>query len=394
MRRGQNMISAHRQNQQLILRNILQRPGIARQTLSEFIGLTPASITNLTGSLLRGGWIAEEGQAAGPRTVGRPSIGIRIATGTHYMGAVYLQRRRISVGLAELDGTAVVRFDDELEDRPDPRQTVQRMGMMLEAAIRKVRPPHLLGVGVGASGIVDYPAAVIRVAPRYGWSNVPLGEWLGKVLKVPVVVDNNTRGMALAEQLLSPHREVRWLAFLYIGRGMAAGVWADGRIYRGSRGIGGEVGHTTVFADGERCWCGNRGCLELYLSEDTIRARTGVSEDTPIEQAIEQAPSALREEIVHLVTTALVNLDNIYNPEVVVLGGWVDRAWPILREAVTDELSARTTYWPHPVRVVASSFGEGIGLTGAAVIGLGQLVYGVGEDDWRPPASLPREWSL
>ncbi len=382
------MISAHRQNRRLVLRSVLQRPGITRQALAQHTGLTAASITNIIGTLIHEGWVREDGHVDGSRTVGRPATGLRIATKTHYIAAVHLQWRLVSVGLAQLDGTLVTTIQDELDEYPDPRGTVQQIGSLLDRIIRQVAPPHLLGVGVGASGIVDYPTAAIQVAPRYGWVNVRLGEWLGESLQYPVALDNNARGMALAEYLLGAHRQARWLAFLYIGRGMGAGIWADGRIYRGARGIAGEIGHTTIVREGEQCWCNNRGCLELYLGEDSLRRQPWAAAKTPIEQALKDAPNGVREEMVDLLATALVNLDNSYNPEVIVVGGWIARAWSILREAVMDQLSARTAHWPHPIRVVSTSFGEDIGLTGAAAIGLGQLVYGVGEEDWQPPAFL------
>ncbi len=384
MKQGQNIASAHRLNQRLVLRTILMRRGIARQNLAQITGLTPATITNITARLITGKWIAEEGQISHPGAVGRRSIGLGIASGTHYVAAVHLQRRVVSVGLAELDGSLVATAVDDLEAEPDPRRTVDQVQRLLAAIIDQVQPPHLLGVGVGASGIVDYDTATIQIAPSYGWANVALGEWLAEAMKVPVVLDNNARGMALAEHLLGSHRDARWLVFLYVGRGMAAGIWADGRIYRGIHGFAGEVGHTTVVPEGDLCWCKNRGCLEIYLSEDTLRRNCGASEQTSVTEVFRDASTAVRRELVHQMATALINVNHNHNPEVIVLGGWVDKVWPMLRDPVMEEVAKRTAYWPRPLRVVSSSFGENIGLIGAAAIGLGQLVYGVGKDDGEP----------
>ncbi len=388
MKRGQNMMSARRTNRQLVLRHIMLRPGIARQTLAELTGLTPASITNITGVLLKDHWIVEEGPGSGPRSVGRPSIGLKVASGTHLMAAVHLQRRLVTVGLAELDGTLVVTEQDALEERPDPRRSVGQVKQLLAEIVRRVRPPHVLGVGIGASGIVDYARATIRVSPHYGWANVPFGAWLAEAVGLPVVMDNNVRGMALAEHLMGSHRDAWWLAFLYVGQGIAAGIWADGRVYRGARGIAGEIGHTTVVPDGEPCWCENRGCLERYLSEEALRRQCGSEWSTPIDEMLAAAPARVQEQTAHLLAIALTNLENTYDPDVIVLGGWVDKVWPMVRDHVMDKFAARTAHWPYPpVRVVPSSFGDDIGLIGSAAIGLGQLVYGMGEEDWQPLAS-------
>lgn len=90
--------------------------------------------------------------------------------------------------------------------------------------------------------------------------------------------------------------------------------------------------------------------------------------------------------MVHLVVTAVVNLINTYNPEVIVLGGWIDQAWGALGADVMEQVNQRTKFWPSSVRVVHSSFGSEIGLVGAAAVGLGQMAYGVGDDEWHPGA--------
>lgn len=382
MVRGQNMVSAHRQNRTLILRSILQQPGLSRANLSELTGLTPASITNITAALLKGGWIVEDGYTDQPRGVGRPSIGVRVSRGRHYVGAVHVQRRLLSVGLVELDGTVRAQLQAELDDHPDPKATAQRIVELFGEVVRQVVPPKLVGVGVGASGIIDYPRSAIRTAARYGWTNVPLGAWVSQALGVPVVVDNNARGMALAEHLMGRERRARWLVFLYAGQGTAAGIWTDGDVLRGAQGVAGEIGHTTLDVNGARCWCGNIGCLELALSESAIRQVLGGSSTESMAAMFAKAGRTQQAQVEHVVASALVLLINAYNPDVIVVGGWVDQMWGTMGGAVLRDVNQRTQFWPHSARIVPSSFGGEIGLVGAATIGLGQLVYGVGDDDW------------
>lgn len=271
MLRGQNMASAHRQNRSLVFRTILQEPGSSRAKIAEMTRLTPASITNITARLLRDGWVMEDPEMRFPRTVGRTSIGIRVSRGRHYIGAAHLQRRLVSVGLVELDGTIRAQIQESLEERPDPVDVANRIAKLFHQVRAQVTPRHVIGVGVGASGLVDYLTSTIRMAPRYGWFDVRLGAWLHERLGLPITVDNNARGMALAEHLMGRERRTRWMVFFYAGQGTAAGVWVDDKMSRGAQGIAGEVGHTSVDLDGAECWCGNRGCLELYLGEQEIR---------------------------------------------------------------------------------------------------------------------------
>lgn len=383
MLRGQNMTSAHRQNRSLVFRTILQRPGSSRSNLAEYTGLTAASITNITARLLQDGWIIEDPDVHFPRTIGRPSIGMRVSRGRHYVGAVHLQRRLVSVGLVELDGTIRAQMQETLEEKPDPLVVADLIASLFRKVQAQVGPRHVMGIGVGASGLVDYPASTIRMAPRYGWFDVPLGTWLYGRLGLPITVDNNARGMALAEHLIGRERRARWMVFLYAGQGTAAGIWADGKMSRGANGIAGEVGHTSVDLHGEECWCGNRGCLELYLGEQEIRQHLHAGNAESISSALINASHERREWVEHLVATAIVTLINAYNPDVIVVGGWIDQAWGTLGTPVMERVRQRTKFWPSSVRVGQSSFGAEIGLVGAAAIGLGQMAYGVGDDEWQ-----------
>lgn len=378
---GQNMASTHRRNRSLVFRIILQRPGLSRANLAEITGLTPASITHITADMLRDGWITEDPRVRPAGTVGRPSIGVRVSRGRHYIGAVHLQRRLVSVALVELDGTIRAQVQETLDEQPDPPATVDLIARLLREVQRQVSPNHVIGVGVGATGLVDYLTSTIRMAPAFGWFDVRLGEWLRERLGLPITVDNNTRGMALAEHLMGSERQARWIVFLYAGQGTAAGVWAGDRMSRGAHGIAGEVGHTTVDLNGEECWCGNRGCLELYLGEQEIRRHLQTSGNEHISFSLMKAPEERREWVERLVVTALVNIVNAYNPEVIVVGGWIDQAWGILGAGVMEQVRRRTKFWPSAVRVVQSSFGSEIGLVGAAAVGLGQMAYGAGEDE-------------
>ena len=124
------------------------------------------------------------------------------------------------------------------------------------------------GIGVGAPGPVDVEAGRVgEPAPHAGdLVGQPIGARLTTRFGVPVVVDNDVNALALAEWRFGADRGVRSLVVLAPGTGFGSGIVLDGRLIRGARGFGAELGHVPVKFDGPPCWCGGRGCLALYAS--------------------------------------------------------------------------------------------------------------------------------
>ena len=138
-------------------------------------------------------------------------------------------------------------------------------------AASQVERDRILGVGVGASGLIDFQSGINVLAPNLNWRNVPLKDYLCAALNLPVVVDNNARVMALGESNFGAGRDVNSLVFVYGRIGVGAGLTFQGQVYRGSSMGAGEIGHTIMLLQGgEPCRCGNSGCLETLVSEVAI----------------------------------------------------------------------------------------------------------------------------
>ncbi len=379
---GINISSAHRQNRALILRLILQNPEISRAKLAERTRLTPASISNITHRLMEDRWIEETGTLDSIGSAGRKSIGLCIRPDYYRILAIHMHRQGVSVGLCRLNGTIAAESElswDEAEF-PRPSQLAEDIARMVSALVAEpLQAQSVLGISVGSLGIVDAERGMVYASWPYQWENIDWGNTLHRLTGYPVIIDNNARGMALAEILFGPHTTTSWLAFLYAGWGTGLGVIANGAIFRGSRGVGGELGHVSINWQGDQCWCGNRGCLEVYLNQQRILSLLGVSRPENIPSALSQISSEIRKELEEILATALVSLVNIYNPSTIVVGGWLDQAWPILESSVMKLVRERIRYWQTPlVQVVPSSFGPAVGLLGASAIGLEEWVYGHG----------------
>jgi predicted NBD/HSP70 family sugar kinase len=205
---------------------------------------------------------------------------------------------------------------------------------------------RLLGLGVGVAGVIDARQGIVLFCPNLpGWEDVPLAALLREELGCEVRVDDGVRCMALAEKRGGLGRDLETFLYLYIGRGVGAGILLDGRFYRGRNGLSGEFGHITIRESGPLCNCGNRGCLEALVSVDAILASVrgllasnvysslrGKADEGPgltlpdIGEAAE-AGDKLANMVVHgvgeSIGTGIADLVNIFDPGVVILGGEV-----------------------------------------------------------------------
>jgi len=214
-------------------------------------------------------------------------------------------------------------------------------------------------------------------------------------LGLPVVVDNDANGAALAEQRYGAARGASHVAMLTLGTGIGGGLVLAGELYRGSTGAGAELGHMTVDLDGPPCrsGCPNRGCLETVASGRAIgeagveiarrrtdsalgRAAAAGEEVTGalVTELAHDGDSAAREAIEQVgerLGAGLVNLVNVFNPEVVVIGGGAVAAGDLLlgpARAILAERGLRPNR--DQVRVVPAHFGPEAGMLGAALLAL------------------------
>ena len=249
------------------------------------------------------------------------------------------------------------------------------------------------GVGIGAPGAVDTQEGRVIFAPNLGWENLPLKKSLEKQLEVPVFVENDcklhTLGVFEAELKAKP----KHLLGIFLGTGIGAGIIIDGKPYTGINGTAGEVGHMVIDINGPECGCGNRGCFEALasrraifrniqsavkkgqktlltdmLGDDLVDLRSGDLRkairrgDKFVEKVIDQAAE--------YTGIAVGNLMNIFNPEVIVIGGGVveqleHEMLPIIEKVARKNALPGTS---KGVQIVATRLGDDAGITGGAVL--------------------------
>jgi predicted NBD/HSP70 family sugar kinase len=249
--------------------------------------------------------------------------------------------------------------------------------------------PRLIGMGVGASGLVDVHAGVNLIAPNLKWRNVPIPQLLGDHCGLPVAVDNNVRCMALSESMYGAGQNVRALAFVYARIGVGAGLVVDGHVYHGAGYGAGEIGHWVV-SDRHGDDSGPPLTLEDLISEREIVKRAEALDPKPLAnaarpiQAIFQAARDghqryrhLLDEVAYFTGVALANLVDVLNPELILLGGLLEEGYDLLHDPIADTMR-RFAFagLGKQVEISPATFGAHSGEIGAAVLAFDEFFYG------------------
>ncbi len=310
--------------------------------------------------------------------------------------AVDLGGTKAFVGVVARDGTIAHRealLSRDLRDQPsallDRLADGVRAAMQAEAA----DPDHVAAVGLCVPGPLDPTRSVVSVAPNLGWYDVAVREELERRLPgMAVFVENDVRAVALSEHLLGAGRGYDSMLAVFVGSGVGGGLIVRGRLYHGSHGGAGEIGHVVIQAGGPLCGCGRRGDLEAMAARDAVARyvkqavargqRTVLTELLPagldtltsrdLAAAIDRndgvAIRAARRSA-RYVGLAIGSVVNLLDPGIVVVGGgiaeafgqrYVDTAALVAREQILSD-SARD------LPIVAAQLGSDAGLLGAAL---------------------------
>jgi glucokinase len=247
----------------------------------------------------------------------------------------------------------------------------------------------IAAVGISCGGPLDADAGVL-VNPLHlpGWIDVPIVQLAEAEFGLPATLENDATLAALAEQRHGAARGAAAMIYLTISTGIGGGAVIDGRLYRGAAGNGGEFGHLTVVRGGRACLCGRTGCLEAYASGTSIGARadeliaagsvpTSLSAPATAQQVAAAAAAgdplatAVWDETVELLGQAVTDFVNIFEPEVVVLGGGVTRAGAQLLDPVA-RIVHDTAMRPAAaaVRVSLAALGDAVCVVGAGELAL------------------------
>jgi len=232
------------------------------------------------------------------------------------------------------------------------------------------------GIGLASAGIIDMGRGVVTASPNIPeFQDLPIRERIEKRFGLPTLLLNDASAAALGEHTFGAGRGFHHLLYLTISTGIGGGIIADDRLYLGAQGAAGEVGHQVIEAKGPRCHCGSRGCLEALASgwaiarEAKRRLKKRMTAEMVHRAALEGDPLAREviERAGEYLGIGLANLVNLFNPELLILGGGVANMGELLLGPAERALRQRAFALPAGiVKMVPPALGDDPGLLGVA----------------------------
>ena len=303
----------------------------------------------------------------------------------------------VRMGIVTPDGRILKKIEYPTDMSRGSLDMMERLASRLRDFIReeseKGQPE--IRVGVGIAGPVDQKRGVLIAPPNLpDLHGFPLREFLQKEISFPIVIENDANAFTLGEGWMGAARGSLHYCGITLGTGVGGGIVIGGEIVRGADGLGGEVGHMVLNPDGPLCGCGGRGCLEVYASSsgicrmalegiergkgEWILKQSGdghgkVTSEGVFEAARKGDCTALEifSEMGRYLGLGLVNLANLFNPEKIVIGGKVSRAWDYFIESAKAVVQQRALRGQRErVEIVRAECGDDAGVLGAAYVAL------------------------
>ncbi|MGB3161794.1 ROK family transcriptional regulator [Carnobacterium sp.] len=338
-------------NKSTILNKIRLSEPLSRAQIAQETGITPPTVSSIVKELIAENLVEESilGESRGGR---KPTM-LLIKRNGHFVIGIDAGSNAIKGVATDLVGSIL----SETEIQILPHISKEYFLQTLKEVVRTIfmgidDKKKILGIGVAMHGVVDVSSGVSLYSSNSGLRDIPIKEELEKEFNVMVMVENNSRAMALGEYWFGNHEEVDSFVAINIGRGVGSGIVDKGRLFYGAQDIAGEIGHMTMDLDGELCSCGNRGCFETFVTGEAIvrRAKEKIKE-APKELTAEDVYKYAKEEnkpyidileeTGQLIGIGVVNLIHLLNPNKIVLGGGVLNSAEFLMKDIRQTIQER-----------------------------------------------------
>jgi predicted NBD/HSP70 family sugar kinase len=377
--KGTNQEYVRPYNRRIVLETIRLHGPIARGDIAKRVGLTVQTVSTIIRELELQGFIL--GARETPKGRGYPATSLNINPEGGFAIGVHVTPLGLEAALINLAGEVIGKRQRALSHLA-PDTAFREIGKLV-TALHKLRPRgRMLGTGLAMPGPFDVESmSFVGPTTLEGWKGVPVRERLAKVTGLPAFIEVDLAAASLGERLYGIGRDFREFYYLYFGVGLGGCMVHDGTPLRGAHGNAGEIGHLPLVPNGEPCPCGNRGCLERYLSLEALERRQGkIGRNGWIKEA---AP---------FFRSAVAAIENLFDPETIIIGGLAGQ------ELLNDLLKAASPL-PHSIaerrgrtapRVMPSTSGPDAVLRGAAALAVSGVLsprFGVlfAQDEERAP---------
>ncbi len=328
----------------------------------------------------------------------QPSIQTHSRSKDPFVVAVDLGGTSLRVAAVDFHGKLLKRVSTPTRAEDGAAAVIDRIVDKIIEAVGPDGTRNAAAVAMGVPGPYDPRTGVVIEPPNLpGWNHIPIRDIMQSRLGVPVFVGNDANVAALGEHRFGAGAGADHMIYITVSTGIGGGIISNGKLLLGAEGGAGEVGHMTIDMNGPKCPCGNVGCLEVLASGTAIardaRARVAggavsslrdavkgqiemITAETVVDEA--RAGDILSSELVRNAAIALgvgvVNLAHLFDPNLVIIGGGVSNAGPLLFKPVSDIVEQRAMkIVKRHLRILPAALGGDTGLIGAAALALDEL---------------------
>lgn len=310
---------------------------------------------------------------------------------TSYAVGVDVGGTRVAAGLVERKGRIVKEVRTLTPKDAGPFAIVDAIIELIEDVSSGVHPSEIAGIGVGLPAQIDFLKQSVEFCTNLPLNGVDMRSLIMSRVRHSVTIDNDSNCAGIGESRFGAGKNVRDFVMITLGTGVGGSLFFNGEPYRGSRGLGAEIGHMVVDLDGPPCPCGGAGHLESFVGRPALAARGreaarafrahalreaagGDAEQITAEHVIEAALAGDEDartillEAGEVLGRALVGVVNLLNPRLVIVGGGVGESCGFLVERAAEMIDAEALAGRRDVRVVQAELGNDAGMLGAAAL--------------------------
>jgi glucokinase len=298
---------------------------------------------------------------------------------------------RIAAGLVERKGHIVREVKLPTPKAAGPFAIVDAIVGAVGEITEGVHPSEIAGIGIGLPAQIDFTRQSVEYCTNLPLAGIDMRGLVMSRLKYPVTIDNDGHTAALGESRYGAAKGLKDFVMVTLGTGVGGGVFIGGKLHRGSRGFGGEIGHMVIAVDGPECPCGGRGHLESYAARPAIvrdaKAAAATYKGSGITRHAKDNVENITAEIIIKAANAgdrtaveimsrvgdmlgegLVGLVNVLNPQAIIVGGGVGESCPLVSQRAAARIAAEALAGRRDVRVLIAELGNDAGVAGAAAL--------------------------
>lgn len=381
-------------NRSLTLAAFRTHKPLSRARLAKETGLNPSTVSSIVNELIEDNLIRETELIQ--NGIGRPGRLLELNPKGGCALGIEINVDYYEILVADFSANIIWHEKQSLTPEIGQEDIMAQVLALAKDALSFIQANNyrLLGVGVGVPGLVDVSSGLLRIAPNLHWENVPVRDVLASTFDCPIYVENEANVAALGEYYFGAVQNIKDFIYLSTGIGLGSGIVIEGKLFRGMFGYAGEAGHMTLDVNGNLCGCGKKGCWETFVGPRAVVRRVqqllnagehsallemskGNIENIVIDDVIKAAHLGDKiaidalSEVAFYLGIGIANLVNLFNVEVIVLGGALNKASSLIIDEVRNVV-LQNTLAPgrEQLRIIPSAHG-----TDACIMGTIALVF-------------------